>query len=185
MKTLKNLAILGLIAPFITSYEIFASEISDDSFSEESSDNYLWPPIYDIQKVNDSYQKMAENLDVPVEAIRGIHFEPRWFWEKSVDEIFEVLEIPIKQNGVICEIESYRDGFAPKISPHPTEMEMKFEEATYKIIKELSKAENKSMISFEDFVKSLNIGRENGDKFVFSKKRFPATPLITYFEPYF
>ncbi|MBQ9335287.1 MAG: hypothetical protein IJS10_01945 [Alphaproteobacteria bacterium] len=129
-------------------------------------------------------------LDDPIEiesknlVLSGKYFEPREFWQKSMEEKLCFLAKPIIENK-LCDMVAKHywwfnmQGFvctfvAPEPKPYTPEEVMKFQNAIWSKLKEYVLADN-LQLSKDDFIKSL---RTN----IHPESRVYDAPLIHHFE---
>ncbi len=140
--------------------------------------------MYDIKKVNEAYQSLANFFGIEVKALRGDYFYPPEFWQRPVDSILGCLMPTLNESSlrrVIAKEEALNSCTVGASRKLLLTTEQFLTDGICAKIEEFMKA--KSLVFEADkYRQSLKMGRESANPRSAVKV---LTPLITFFYPFF
>ena len=90
---------------FLVALDVVSLEGSFAAMTVESQE-------YDMEKVNEVYQRWAKYRDVDVEALRGDYFYPSAFWQRPIEDVLDDLRPELQK----CVIPGMSE---PRLNPFP------------------------------------------------------------------
>lgn len=153
------------------------------------------------EKLNKCYEILAKCRGIDVNAVKGMGFKPREFWDEKIETIFTTLSNTMYTCLVPAIICVHHGGFSPSHGDYPYEIEDIFERLAFNDISAFMRKKGLSPISEAEFINSLrfcdyaDISKTDSkvvdfcNKFCQDKgvqpKYVRGTPLFDFFEPYF
>ena len=140
---------------------------------------------FNLESVNKFFESYAKKRQVELKAFRGDFFEPRCFWEQPINKILEYLRPELEKHEIFDLIADTTLGCFNYTADYqyPMDRELALENDVEKKLEKFAQENGIDPKSY-NFKKSLQIGRKNGVRLPICEKFVPATPLISFWEPY-
>lgn len=181
MDGLKNFLKLGVIAMFC----LQSSSAEENLGFDHDYYGEIVKHEFNLESVNKFFESYAKKRQVELKAFRGDFFEPSCFWKQPINKILEYLRPELEKHEIFEKIVKTTLGcfnYDPDYQ-YPMDIELALEDDVEKKLEKFAQENGIDPKSY-NFKASLQIGRENGVRLPICEKFVPATPLISFWEPY-